>query len=75
MEPQDLTRLRVEITRELYAQLSLREHIVQENLTGVAEAVAAQLWRTFIMRWTPDWDQEPQGDDELSLDAATWRAG
>lgn len=73
MEPQ--ARLCIEITRELYAQLSIREHITQENVTGVADAIAAQLWRTFTMQWAPDWDETPEEDEPLSLDAATWRAG
>ena len=74
MDPQDLAKLRIEIARELYAQVLLRnEYIEQEDVTGVAEAIAAQLWRTFALRWSPDWDETPHEDDQLSLDSATWR--
>jgi hypothetical protein len=75
MESPDLAKLRLEIARELYAQVLIRnEHIEQEDVTGVAEAIAAQLSRTFILRWAPDWDEAPPEDDQWSLDAARWRA-
>jgi hypothetical protein len=71
-------RLSHEIAKELCAQLPLRDgRIMQEDVSGVAFAVAARLWRAFRIEWSPDWDERPQDDapisDLISPDAATYR--
>ncbi|HZM74493.1 MAG TPA: hypothetical protein VFC19_02140 [Candidatus Limnocylindrales bacterium] len=67
-------RLRHEIAKELYAQLPLRnESIRQEDVTGVAYAIAARLWCTFRIEWSPDWDDQPESDELISPDAATYQ--
>ena len=65
-------RLRHEIAKELYAQLPLRnECLRQEDVTGVAFAVAARISRIFRIEWSPGWDEEDAHD--LSIpDAATY---
>jgi len=70
-------RLRYEIAKELCAQLPLRGwQIRQEDVCGVAFAVAARLRRTFRIEWSPDWDDEPPADELIgeliSPDAATY---
>jgi hypothetical protein len=62
-------RLRNEIACELYAQLPIRnEMIEQEDVTGVAYAVAVRLLRAFQIRWIPPLDE----DDTVGPDAATF---
>jgi hypothetical protein len=66
-----LERLQIEISRELYAQLPMRnESIGQADITGVAFAVAARISRGFRLEWAPDWDENPPEDDLISPDAA-----
>jgi hypothetical protein len=62
-------RLRNEIACELYAQLPIRNEVIeQEDVTGVAYAVAVRLLRTFHIRWIPPLDE----DDTVGPDAATF---
>ena len=57
-------RLTFEISKELYAQLPLRDGCIrQEDVTGVAFAVATRLSRTFRIEWAPEWGDEEEGDD------------
>lgn len=70
-------RLRYEIAKELYAQLPLRDwQIRQEDVCGVAFAVATRLSRAFRIEWSPEWDEDPPADEPLSdlisPDAATF---
>jgi hypothetical protein len=62
-------RLRNEIACELYAQLPIRNEVIeQEDVTGVAYAVAVRLLRAFQIRWIPPLDD----DDTVGPDAATF---
>jgi hypothetical protein len=66
-------RVRYEIAMELCAQLSLRAFCIrQEDVDGVAFALATRLWRTFRIEWSPEWDEQPQADELISPDAATF---
>lgn len=67
-------RLRNEISKELVAQLPLRDWAIrQEDVTGVAYAVAARISRTFRIEWEPEWADEPAGSELISPDAATYQ--
>lgn len=73
--PAQLGRLRNEISAELYAQLMIRDEIGQEDVGGVAYAIAQRLRRTFRIEWEP-WEDEGETDtisEMISADAATWR--
>ncbi|WP_027344705.1 hypothetical protein [Hamadaea tsunoensis] len=73
--PEELGRLRNEIANEIYAQLMIRQgRIRQEDVGGVAYAVAQRLRQGFRIEWAP-WEDEPADEDLISIDAATWRAG
>jgi hypothetical protein len=67
-------RLAYEIAKELCAQLPLRDGCIrQEDVTGVAFAVATRLSRVFRIEWAPEWGDEEEGDELISPDAATYR--
>ena len=70
--PIELARVRIAVTRELYAQLALRAFkIEQADLPGVAYAVAVQLGREFRI----ECDLPPPGeqdDETLGVDGAAF---
>jgi len=75
--PEQLGRLRNEIAAELYAQLMIRDEISQEDVGGVAYAIAQRLRRTFRIERAP-WEDEGDPDmisEMISADAASWRVG
>lgn len=72
--PEELGRLRNEIANEIYAQLMIRQgRIRQEDVGGVAYAVAQRIRQGFRIEWAP-WEDEPADEDLISADSATWRA-
>ncbi|MDQ7909168.1 hypothetical protein RB614_32070 [Phytohabitans sp. ZYX-F-186] len=73
--PAEVARLRNAISCELYAQLALRgETIDQAAVPEVAYAVAMRLREAFTIEWAPRWDDDPDDDGSLGLDAAVFHA-
>jgi hypothetical protein len=69
--PPEVARLRNDISCALYNQLPIRnETIRQEDVPGVAYAVAVRLLQSFRIEWTPVVEEDD--DESVSLDAATF---
>lgn len=73
--PAEAARLRDTISCELHAQLALRgETIDLAAVPEVAYAVALRLRQAFAIEWAPRWDDTPDDDGSLGLDAAVFHA-
>jgi hypothetical protein len=73
--PAEVARLRNSIACELHAQLALRgETLDLAAVPEVAYAVAVRLWQAFAIEWAPRWEEEPDDDGALGVDAAVFHA-